>query len=939
MEGFRLKLRVRTGLTVAFLLSCLTVLPGTAAEAPPPLPAAPTNLDFEQGQPGEAPPGWKVPVFSAENGYTAKVAAEKPEGGRQAVRLALEGERKDPQAFGNLMTSFDATAYRGKRIRFRAAVRAQVPGPRDRVGLWLRVDRESGEMGFFDNMADRPITSADWKRYEIVGDVAPDAKSISVGLLLAGAGEAWIDSASIEAIGEAGAGIEPARPLTPRGLDNLVAFTRLLGYVRFFHPSDQAAAADWDKLALAGVQAAEKAAGPEELARSLEGFFRPLAPTVRVYPTSGPRPATPAELAPAVGDAEAVYWEHTGVKLGDKPSIHDSRRVGTRPAAPAEGGGIIQELDAAPYRGKRLVLRASARAEVSGSNRAELRLITYRRGGGAPIPPGKAEITSGDWQSYEAAVDVPADAAGLAVVLGLASEGRVFWDDFSLESPGVPSRLMNGGFEEGDGLFGWDLAGSDKRAGYQVAASDDHPKSGDRSLLLSWSKPDRPGAPSPGEPLAVDLGGGVSALVPIALYKDGQGTLPHVGSEVKPPSPEKPEGFKPTGDDRATRLADVALAWNVFQHFYPYFDVVQSDWPAELRKALTTAATDKDGQAFVGTLRRMVAALKDGHGNAYQTAQGEVGHLPLLWDWVEDQLVVTRISEEAGGLRPGDVILTLDGKPARDVLMAEEETSSGATEQWRRWRTLQRMLIGNRKADTKGSQGDSVRIEARHLDGETVTATLSKSLQAWGPGSLVEDRPEKIAEVRPGIFYVDIDRINDEDFEGAVDRLAAAKGIVFDLRGYPGNLSTVVLAHLTDKPVKSAHWTVPIVSRPDRQGWEWDFSDWSVQPKAPRFKAKVAFLTDGRAISYAETYMGIVESYKLAEIVGSPTAGTNGNINPFSLPGGYGAVWTGMRVLKHDGSQHHGIGIQPTVPVSRTVKGVAAGRDELLEKAIEVVER
>jgi C-terminal processing protease CtpA/Prc len=170
-----------------------------------------------------------------------------------------------------------------------------------------------------------------------------------------------------------------------------------------------------------------------------------------------------------------------------------------------------------------------------------------------------------------------------------------------------------------------------------------------------------------------------------------------------------------------------------------------------------------------------------------------------------------------------------------------------------------------------------------------------------------------------------------------VDRLAAAKGIVFDLRGYPGNLSTVVLAHLTDKPVKSAHWTVPIISRPDRQGWEWDFSDWSVQPKAPRFKAKVAFLTDGRAISYAETYMGIVESYKLAEIVGGPTAGTNGNINPFSLPGGYSAVWTGMRVLKHDGSRHHGIGIQPTVPVSRTVKGVAAGRDEILEKGIETV--
>jgi hypothetical protein len=30
--------------------------------------------------------------------------------------------------------------------------------------------------------------------------------------------------------------------------------------------------------------------------------------------------------------------------------------------------------------------------------------------------------------------------------------------------------------------------------------------------------------------------------------------------------------------------------------------------------------------------------------------------------------------------------------------------------------------------------------------------------------------------------------------------------------------------------------------------------------------------------------MGIIEAYKLAEIVGEPTAGTNGDINPFALP-------------------------------------------------------
>ena len=75
----------------------------------------------------------------------------------------------------------------------------------------------------------------------------------------------------------------------------------------------------------------------------------------------------------------------------------------------------------------------------------------------------------------------------------------------------------------------------------------------------------------------------------------------------------------------------------------------------------------------------------------------------------------------------------------------------------------------------------------------------------------------------------------------------------------------------------------------------------------------------------------------MAEIVGQPTAGTNGNVNPFTVSSGYRISWTGMKVLKHDGSQHHGVGILPTIPFERTLEGVRQGRDELLERAVQAV--
>jgi len=200
-----------------------------------------------------------------------------------------------------------------------------------------------------------------------------------------------------------------------------------------------------------------------------------------------------------------------------------------------------------------------------------------------------------------------------------------------------------------------------------------------------------------------------------------------------------------------------------------------------------------------------------------------------------------------------------------------------------------------------------------------------------------ERRPATISEVEPGIWYVDIDRATDTDIDDFKDKLAAADGVIFDLRGYPRNISTCVIAHLIDEPVTCAQWHVPIVSKPDRLDMDFQFSNWNVQPIAPRFRGKAAFIIDGRAVSYAETYMGIIEQYKLAEIVGEPTAGTNGNVSAFQVLGKFSIAFTGMKVLKHDGSQHHGVGIKPTVPCSCTIEGVRAGRDELLERAIAVV--
>ena len=325
-----------------------------------------------------------------------------------------------------------------------------------------------------------------------------------------------------------------------------------------------------------------------------------------------------------------------------------------------------------------------------------------------------------------------------------------------------------------------------------------------------------------------------------------------------------------------------------------------------------------------------MGALHDGHGFVSHDGEPINGITPWSWASVEGQLVVTRVAPAcACDLVPGDVVTSIDGVPTADVLAANAPEWPMATPQH-----AATVLANRLRGGATGSRR-TVRVRRGSAEHEvTVTLVPWKDLG----NALDEVRPKNGSEVAPGIRYVDTGNCSNEEWQKIAPELAAAKVVLIDMRGYPSDWRASPLGHLTDKPIVSAQWHIPQVPRPDQEAMTFARSDWNVEPAKPRLRRAV-FLTDGRAVSAAETFMGIVEHHRLGEIVGGPTAGTNGNINPFSVPGGYSLMWTGMKVLKQDGSRHHGVGIQPTVPAAPTIAGIAAGRDEVLERAIEVAKR
>ena len=182
---------------LAALAVMLTLGQQPAAQEPVPI-----VFDFEADAAGSPPPNW---LFNAPSQSGARVEVSGADHHSGAQALLITHGRATETSPATLIRLFDATPYRGKRVRYRFFAKVEDAAV---LHLWLRVDLPGAPgagfgQGFFDNMADRPITGREWREYVIVGDVDKDASRIVLGALAMGNGRSWIDSGALEIVGDA----------------------------------------------------------------------------------------------------------------------------------------------------------------------------------------------------------------------------------------------------------------------------------------------------------------------------------------------------------------------------------------------------------------------------------------------------------------------------------------------------------------------------------------------------------------------------------------------------------------------------------------------------------------------------------------------------------------------------------------------------------------
>lgn len=385
--------------------------------------------------------------------------------------------------------------------------------------------------------------------------------------------------------------------------------------------------------------------------------------------------------------------------------------------------------------------------------------------------------------------------------------------------------------------------------------------------------------------------------------------------------------------DAGYRLLALFRLWNVIEYWFPYRDLVEGDWDATLVEFVPQIMAATDPLEFRLDMLRLIARVSDTHANLWSVLAARPprgnAQVPVTIRFIDGRPVVAGYSHPelgpATGLLPGDEIQALDGTPI-DSLVRVWAPYYAASNEPTRLRDMARTL-------TLGEPG-SVRLSVlRNGAPLQVTARRAPLAQLDRAGDVRHDLPgEPFQMLSDEVAYLKLSSVRAADASAYVERARGAAVLVIDIRNYPSEFVVFALgSHLVAEPTPFAMFTAADPANPGAFRFT---SPVVLQPRSPRFEGRVVILVDEVSQSQAEYTAMAFRAAPGAIVVGSTTAGADGNVSQIPLFADMPGLISGIGVFYPDRRPTQRVGIVPDVEVRPTVAGLRDGRDEVLEAAV-----
>ncbi len=384
--------------------------------------------------------------------------------------------------------------------------------------------------------------------------------------------------------------------------------------------------------------------------------------------------------------------------------------------------------------------------------------------------------------------------------------------------------------------------------------------------------------------------------------------------------------------DENTRLAVLFRYWNIMNYFNPYSDILDQPWDSCLVSSIPDFIGANEYSQWQLAIKKLAAGLNDAHveGLTYSREKfvtNDVYRPHLILGLGKKDYIVMK--SDYPEISRGDVVLSVDGKSMKEW---EDSLgvyiSAGSHDIKRRYIALYSLL---------GESNDELDIEFMDDSGNNNKITLGKNFRydSWFADYYInpEMKWKKYHKWDCNVGYVNMGELVSDDVTLMYNYLFDTKAIIFDIRNYP-NGTIYDIGNIIYKI--STHFVT--FSRPDVQypGTLTEIET-SIGTASPvYYKGKVIILCNETTQSHAEfTCMGL-QAMPDVYVIGSQTAGADGNVTAFDISNDFMAGFTSLGVFYPDGGQTQRTGIRIDSVMYPTPEGIRNNRDELLEYALEV---
>lgn len=385
--------------------------------------------------------------------------------------------------------------------------------------------------------------------------------------------------------------------------------------------------------------------------------------------------------------------------------------------------------------------------------------------------------------------------------------------------------------------------------------------------------------------------------------------------------------------DSGLNLLTLFRLWNVIEYYAPNRSLTLHPWEEVLTSYIPRMGVETDPVRFSRLYFRLIRELNDGH--AYAPIEMLFGQrmLPVWPLQAEGRLFVSHSDDRA--LKRGDEVLAIDGEPISERLELLREYASRSNE------ASLRQALRYYGLCTRRDTAEVVRRRAGACDTLRVATVPYGSVSPlYDPAQLVQPPFRLLAD---SVGYIYAGTFTREHLAEVGQALPRTRALIIDLRTYPlkvdGALIALIGQSLRTESVVAWQMVHPTLALPGlfyrQEQWLYEGFEEGAERCTEPYKGRVILLVDEMTQSNPEFQAMAFQSCPQTQTIGSPTSGANGSIVWIPLPGQL-TSFSGIGVLYPDGTQPQTVGVRLDVEVLPTAEGLQAGRDEVLERALEL---